>query len=60
MRSTRRHLAHVVRRIPENRWDVACRIAANEPVTLQALAEDYLRHLRHHIAQIDERLNADR
>jgi hypothetical protein len=51
-----RHLAHVVRRIPERHRDVACRIAANEPVALQALVADYVAHLRHHLAQIDERL----
>ncbi len=46
-------LARVVERIPETRLNAVCRVADNEPVTLGCLIEDYLRHLRHHIAQLE-------
>ena len=48
-------LAHVIRRIPADRLDAACTIGAGPPVTLGFLVEDYLRHLRHHLAQAEER-----
>jgi hypothetical protein len=46
------HLAHVIARIPDDRRNVICRIGANAPVTLGFLAQDYLVHLRHHLAQL--------
>jgi hypothetical protein len=49
------HLAHVIRRIPDSAADVPCRIGASEPMTLRALVEDYVVHLRHHLKQIQER-----
>lgn len=51
-----RHLAHVMRRIPSAAADVPCTIGDNEPVALRFLVEDYLQHLRHHLAQIDRQL----
>ncbi|HJU53330.1 MAG TPA: DinB family protein [Pyrinomonadaceae bacterium] len=48
-----RHLAHVIRRIPEERLGVSCRIGPAEPVTLGFVVEDYLTHLKHHLRQID-------
>jgi hypothetical protein len=47
-----RHLAHVMTRIPEGKLNVVCRIGPNAPVTLGFLAEDYLRHLKHHLTQL--------
>jgi hypothetical protein len=47
-----RYLAHIVAHLPAGNLDGACRIGANEPVTLRFLVEDYLRHLLHHLAQI--------
>jgi hypothetical protein len=47
-----RHLAHVIARIPEGRRHVRCTIGGDEPVTLAFLTEDYVRHLRHHLAQV--------
>jgi hypothetical protein len=29
-----------------------CLIGNNEPMTLEALMEDYIRHMEHHLAQI--------
>ena len=46
-----RHLAWVLDRLPAERLTVTCRIGPYEPVTLAALAEDYVRHLDHHLAQ---------
>jgi hypothetical protein len=50
--SYNRHLAHIINHLPEDKLDVVCSIGAGEPVTLQFLAEDYLRHLNHHLEQI--------
>jgi hypothetical protein len=50
-----RHLSHVIERIPDAALETTCRIGAGQPVTLGYLVEDYLVHLRHHLAQIDAR-----
>ena len=47
-----RHLAHVIRHIPEDKRNVACIIESAAPVTLGFLASDYGEHLRHHLAQV--------
>lgn len=47
-----RYLAHVIAHLPPAKLDVPCRIGHNEPMTLMLLAEDYLRHLLHHLGQI--------
>ncbi len=47
-----RHLAHVIRQIPEDRQLVPCTVEENTPVTLGFLADDYVRHLRHHLSQV--------
>ncbi len=47
-----RYLAHVIRHLPAHKLEVRCRIGSNEPVTLRFLAEDYVRHLVHHLEQI--------
>lgn len=52
-----RHLAHVVRRIPDEALAVECRIGTGEPVTLKFLIEDYLAHLHHHLQQIEGRVS---
>jgi len=48
-----RHLARVMRRIPLESLGVVVRIGSNDPVTLGYLVEDYVAHLKHHLAQID-------
>jgi hypothetical protein len=50
------HLADVISRIPPAKYPVRCVIDDSEPLTLEAIVIDYLRHLKHHIAQIRERL----
>jgi hypothetical protein len=47
-----RYLAHVIARLPPAKLEVPCRIGQSAPVTLQFLAEDYLAHMVHHLAQI--------
>ena len=50
--SYNRYLAHIIARLPAAKLGVICRIGSNPPVTLQYLAEDYVRHLAHHLSQI--------
>jgi hypothetical protein len=51
--SYNRYLAHVIAHLPPAKLDVPIRLGQNEPMTLNALAEAYLRHLLHHLGQID-------
>lgn len=50
--SYNRYLAHVISRLPESKLSTSCRIGSGEPVTLEFLANDYVRHLVHHLEQI--------
>ncbi len=50
------HLADVIARIPSDRYGMPCTIGDSEPVTLEFVIVDYVRHLKHHMAQIRERL----
>lgn len=52
--SLNRHVAHVVSRIPPERLLTPCRLGDGQPVTLELVAHDYVRHLRHHLEQILE------
>ena len=51
------HLAHVMRNIDVKALGVPCKIGNYKPMTLQLLAEDYVAHLKHHLARIEERTN---
>jgi hypothetical protein len=46
------HLAHVMARIPGAALATPCRIGGSEPMTLEFIVRDYMRHLRHHLDQI--------
>lgn len=46
------HLLHVAAAFPEDKLKSLCFIGENEPVTLEFLFRDYLRHLKHHLDQI--------
>ena len=46
------HLVHVIGQIPAGALKKPCLIGENEPVTLEFIVTDYLRHLRHHVNQI--------
>lgn len=50
--SYNRYLAHVIRHLPAAKLEVVCRIGPNAPVSLRHVAEDYVRHLVHHLDQI--------
>ena len=45
-------LAHVLDNIPPVRGTAICRVADNEPVTLEFLAEDYVAHIKQHLNQM--------
>ncbi len=47
-----RHVAATIAALPAERLGTSCRIGDHEPVTLEWLARDYLRHLRHHLGQL--------
>jgi len=47
-----RYLAHVLAHLPPAKLEVSIRVGQHEPVTLKFLAEDYLRHMVHHLGQI--------
>jgi hypothetical protein len=46
------HLLRVIARIPQDKLDVPCTVAENAPMTLGFIAEDYVRHLKHHLQQL--------
>jgi hypothetical protein len=47
------HLLHVMRGVPAHALAHTCVIGGRPPVTLDFVMADYVRHLEHHIAQID-------
>ena len=47
-----RHLAHVVGRIPAAKLATKCRVGDGNPVTLEELIADYIRHVEHHLEQL--------
>ena len=47
-----RFLAHVIAHLPEKKLTTTCRIGADNPVTLEFLATDYVAHLSHHLSQM--------
>lgn len=47
-----RHLLHVISQIPEDKRANLCSLDGKEPVTLEFLARDYVRHMAHHLSQI--------
>ena len=47
-----RHLADIVARLSVAALSITCHIGGGQPVSLAALAQDYLLHLDHHLAQL--------
>jgi hypothetical protein len=47
-----RHLLHLIEAIPGPNRKNPCRIGDHDPVTLEFLAIDYVRHLKHHLDQV--------
>ena len=50
--SYNRHLLHLLRSLPSESLQSMCFIGDSLPVTLESLIRDYVRHLKHHIAQL--------
>lgn len=50
--SLNRHLGYAIESVPASALQTRCIVGSNEPVTLEWLMRDYLRHLRQHLAQI--------
>jgi len=48
-----RHVAQIIEGVPPVRLSTRCVIGDAEPATLEWWMRDYLRHLRHHLAQIE-------
>ena len=46
-------LAHVLASVPESKRGTICRIGDYAPMTLEELAIDYIRHMEHHLGQIN-------
>ena len=47
-----RHVAGVIEFVPPERLQTRCIIGDNEPAALEWVMRDYLRHVKHHLAQI--------
>ncbi len=47
-----RHLSDVIERLPQAALSAPCNIGQEEPATLEFVARDYVRHLRHHVDQL--------
>lgn len=47
-----RHIAEIIKRIPEQALSRLCRTHEPEPVTLQWVIDDYVRHMEYHLRQI--------
>ena len=48
-----RHVAAVIEAVPAEKLQTACIIGDAEPVSLEWLMRDYLRHLKHHLEQLE-------
>jgi hypothetical protein len=48
-----RHLLHVMVATPPEKLSHRVEIKGDDPVTLEFVMSDYLRHLKHHLAQIE-------
>ncbi len=46
------HLAHVIADLPPEKLAIRCKIAEEEPTTLQELIKEYVQHLEHHLEQL--------
>jgi hypothetical protein len=47
-----KHLSNVLERLPEDAHSAPVNIGKEEPATLEFVARDYVRHLRHHVDQL--------
>lgn len=49
-----RQMLHIARRIKPESLDASIIVGNNPPVTLEFIVNDYVRHLEHHLRQLDE------
>jgi hypothetical protein len=49
-----RHVAAVVEAMPAEKLQTSCTIGDREPAPLEWWLRDYLRHLKHHLGQLEE------
>ncbi|MBU0475315.1 MAG: DinB family protein [Bacteroidetes bacterium] len=47
-----KHLAHILTQIPEDKYKNQCNVNKEQPLTLEWIAKDYIRHMKHHLNQI--------
>lgn len=47
------HVAHVIANIPPEKMGTQCRIGGKNPVRLEDLIADYVKHMEHHLKQIN-------
>jgi DinB superfamily len=47
------HLAHVIANLPPEKLIVPCRIGERDVMTLEELIADYVRHMEHHLKQLN-------
>lgn len=47
------HLAHVIASMPPEKLTTPCKIGENETVPLEELIADYVRHMEHHLKQLN-------
>ena len=55
-----RHLLFLMERVPQDRLRNSVRVGAGEPMTLEFLMVDYVRHLKHHLDQILDKIESKR
>ena len=48
-----KHLAYLISFMPEEKLKNLCDIKLDKPVTLEWIITDYVRHLKHHLGQIN-------
>lgn len=47
------HLAHVIANIPPEKLTVPCKIGDDDSISLEKLIAEYIRHMEHHLKQIN-------
>ncbi len=47
------HLAHVIANIPPEKLTTTLKIGQNPPMTLEEVIADYVRHMEHHLKQLN-------
>jgi hypothetical protein len=50
--SYNKHLAHIISHLDENELQHRCKIGDDDYVSLDFIARDYVRHLKHHLSQL--------